>query len=298
MGWEDFGRLITAMATPFSSEGDLDLDAAERVADWLVRTGSTALVITGSTGESGTLSDRERRDLWRVTAQAVKVPVIAGATTNDTAHSLRLVHDAEEVGARGILAVTPYYNRPPQAGLVSHFSAIAKATRLPVILYDIQVRTGRKIELATIVELVRGHDNVVGVKDASGDIGRAARLVDMLGSDGVVYSGDDSLTLPFLSLGAVGLISVAGHWAGEALARMIRSYVDGDVALAASINRSLLPSYEFESSDLYPNPIPTKAMLSRLGLCLSKTRSPLVDPPDDLLKEADRLLAELKSRTL
>ncbi|WP_298341399.1 4-hydroxy-tetrahydrodipicolinate synthase [Ferrimicrobium sp.] len=289
-----FGAVVTAMGTPFMADGRIDEDGVVALARWLVANGSDALVVTGSTGESGTLSDAERRLLWLLVREAVDCPVLAGATTNDTAHSLRLIDDAEEVGADGILAVTPYYNRPPQAGLIRHFSTIAAATELPVMLYDIPARTGRRIELPTFLALMERHANIVAVKDASGDVARLAKLAAALEGRAQVYCGDDALLLPFLSLGAVGIVSVASHWAGVGLQALIDAALHGDLERAARLNRVLIPSYDFESSELYPNPIPTKAMMAELGVCQGFTRSPLIDPPEELRKEAVKLYAQLR----
>jgi 4-hydroxy-tetrahydrodipicolinate synthase len=290
-----FGRVITAIATPFDDEKRLDLDSLQKLAVYLVESGSDALVVTGSTGESGTLSDQERADAWRAVREAVSVPVIAGATTNDTEHSLRLVRDAEKVGAHGILAVTPYYNRPPQQGLFEHFRTICRSTELPVILYDIPARTGRKIALETSLKLIESCENVVAVKDASGDLTSAAALLAKAARPVTLYSGDDALTLPFISIGATGVISVASHWAGRAFQTMIQALLSGETAKAATINGYLLDSYRFESSDAFPNPIPTKAMLHWLGLVDPSCRLPLIDPPDSLIDEAGELYRKLES---
>ncbi|ACU53600.1 dihydrodipicolinate synthase [Acidimicrobium ferrooxidans DSM 10331] len=291
-----FGPEITAMATPFGTDGALDLAAAERVARWLVDQGSSAIVVTGSTGESATLSDDERATLWRVVAAAVDVPVIAGATTNDTAHSLRLVDAAERAGAKGILAVVPYYNRPPQAGLVRHFGQIARATSLPVLLYDVPARTGRRLEPETTRELARTSTNVVGLKDASGDLAAAAALVAEAPDGFVLYCGDDALVLPYLAIGAVGVVSVAGHWAGPLQRVMIEAARSGDWERARRLNAALEASYRFENQLAYPNPIPTKAMLAALGLAEPVCRSPLIDPTPTLIDEARSVLADLHAQ--
>lgn len=288
-----FGAVVTAMATPFREDGSLDLDATARLARWLVDHGSTALVVTGSTGESATLSDEERVTLWKVAAEAVSVPIIAGATTNDTAHSLRLVAAAEEAGARGILAVVPYYARPPQAGLVRHFGQIAQATSLPILLYDVPARTGRRLEAATTAELLAAHPNVVGLKDASGDLGAAAWLMANAPRPFALYSGDDALFVPFLGLGAVGVVSVAGHWAGPVFRALHDAWMTGDTERVRRLNSALVPSYRFENQAEFPNPIPTKAMLAALGLGGPWCRSPLINAPAALIEEARGVLREL-----
>ncbi len=284
-----FGRMMTAIVTPFEPSGSVDFPALERVARYLEAAGNDALVVTGSTGESATLTDGERYEVWRAVVEATTIPVIAGATTNDTAHSLRLVAEAERAGAQGILAVTPYYNRPPQAGLVRHFGAICDATELPVILYDIPVRTGRKIAINTTLELIGRHSNLVGVKDASGDVVGAGQLLAAASREIVLYSGDDALLLPFLSVGGYGLISVAGHWATPVFAALIDAFAKGDVARAVRLGAVLDESCRFETGDLYPNPIPSKAMLTELGLLSPVLRSPMIDVPAELFPMARRV---------
>lgn len=291
-----FGPEITAMATPFTADGALDLAGAERVARWLVDQGSSAIVVTGSTGESATLTDDERATLWRVVAAAVEVPVIAGATTNDTAHSLRLVEAAERAGAQGILAVVPYYNRPPQAGLERHFGQIAQATSLPVLLYDVPARTGRRLESETTRRLVAAYTNVIGLKDASGDLAGAATLTARAADDFVLYCGDDALVLAYVAIGAVGVVSVAGHWAGPVQRAMIEAARSGEWDRARRLNAALEASYRFENQVAFPNPIPTKAMLAALGLVEPICRSPLVDPSPALVDEARSVLADLSAQ--
>ncbi|HEX9546807.1 MAG TPA: 4-hydroxy-tetrahydrodipicolinate synthase, partial [Acidimicrobiales bacterium] len=221
--------MLTAMATPFDEDGHLDLDGAVTLARWLADHGSDGLVVAGTTGESPVLSDTEKRDLWQAVAGAVTIPVIAGSGTADTAHSVALTKVAAEAGVAGILAVTPYYNRPPQAGLAAHFRAVASASNLPVLIYDIPIRTGRKVAHDTLVTLAREVPTIVGVKDASADPAGSARLIADMPDGFDVYSGDDSLTLPLLAVGEVGVISVAAHWAGEEMNEMISAYFKGDV---------------------------------------------------------------------
>jgi 4-hydroxy-tetrahydrodipicolinate synthase len=283
------------MATPFDSEGRLDLDGAVNLARHLVDHGSDGLVVTGTTGEGPTLSDSERTELWAAVAQSVSVPVIAGSGTNDTAHSVELTRVATSVGAAGVLAVTPYYNRPSQAGIAAHFAAVAEATTLPVLVYDIPVRTGRKVAIETMLQLVHDFPNIVGVKDASGDPAGAARLIARAGAGFECYSGDDSLTLPLLAVGAVGVVSVASHWVGPELGEMIRCFLDGDVEGARELNASLLNAVSFQSSDEAPNPVPTKAVLRVRGLPAGECRLPMGPAPDWLEPKARSMLAELDS---
>jgi len=282
------------MATPFDEDGHLDLDGAVTLARWLADHGSDGLVVAGTTGESPVLSDTEKRDLWQAVAGAVTIPVIAGSGTADTAHSVALTKVAAEAGVAGILAVTPYYNRPPQAGLAAHFRAVASASNLPVLIYDIPIRTGRKVAHDTLVTLAREVPTIVGVKDAAADPAGSARLIADAPDGFEVYSGDDSLTLPLLAVGEVGVISVAAHWAGEEMNEMISAYFKGDVDLARHINGRLLASYQFESSELAPNPIPTKTMLRVLGLPGGQCRLPLGPAADGLDDRARQVLSRLR----
>jgi 4-hydroxy-tetrahydrodipicolinate synthase len=281
------------MATPFDDDGRLDLDGAITLARWLADHGSDGLVVAGTTGESPVLSESELRDLWHAVAGAVTIPVVAGSSTADTAHSVALTKIAAEAGVAGILAVTPYYSRPPQAGLAAHFRAVASASNLPVLIYDIPIRTGRKVTHDTLLTLAREVPTIVGVKDASADPAGSARLVADAPDGFDVYSGDDSLTLPLLAVGEVGVISVAAHWAGEEMNEMISAYFKGDVDLARRINGRLLESYQFESSELAPNPIPTKTMLRVLGLPGGQCRLPLGPAPDGLDDRARQVLSRL-----
>jgi 4-hydroxy-tetrahydrodipicolinate synthase len=288
-----FGRVITAMVTPFDERGALDLDAAATLADWLVTNGSDGLVLCGTTGESPVLTDSEEVALTRVVRSTVSVPILLGTGSNDTAYAVEATRRSAELGVDGILLVTPYYNRPPQSGLDAHFRAIAAATDLPVVLYDIPVRTGRKIETDVILRLVQEVPNVVGLKDAAGDPTESARLVAQAPSGFELYSGDDAYTLPLLSIGAVGVISVASHWAGRQLGEMISAFEKGDVVAATRINAGLIESYDFESSPDAPNPIPTKAMLRVLGLPVGHCRLPMGPGPADLEDRARAVLAAL-----
>lgn len=288
-----FGSVITAMVTPFDEEGGLDLDCAATLARWLVDRGSDGLVVAGTTGEASVLTDAEKRDLWRAVTEAVTVPVVAGTGTNDTAHSIELTRAAEDAGVAGVLAVTPYYNRPSQAGIEAHFRAVAGATPLPVIVYDIPVRTGRKIAHDTMLKLAREVPNVVAVKDATGDPGGSARLIAEAPAGFELYSGDDGLTLPLLAVGAAGLIGVAANWAPGLHADMVAAFAKGDVAEARRINAVLLPSYAFETGDDAPNPVPAKAMLRVLGLPVGECRLPMGPAPEGLEDRARAVLSEM-----
>ncbi len=289
-----FGRVLTAMVSPFDERGELDIDAAVSLARWLVDQGNEGLVVTGTTGESPTLSHEEDEALWRAVAQAVTVPVVAGAGNNDTASSIERAKAAESAGAAGILAVTPYYNRPSQAGLEAHFGAIAGATTLPVMLYDIPFRTGRKLESATMLRLAQAHGNVVAVKDAAGDVAGTAELMRHVPDGFELYSGEDKLNLPLLAVGAVGFVSVAAHWAAPEMVALFDAWERGDTAEVLRLDRRLRPSYAFESSDAAPNPVPTKAMMRMLGHAVGEPRLPVGPTPDGLEDEARRVIAELR----
>jgi 4-hydroxy-tetrahydrodipicolinate synthase len=288
-----FGRVITAMVTPFDDRGDLDLDAAAELAHWLVENGSEGLVLAGTTGESPTLTESEELVLFRKVREAVSVPILAGTGSNSTLTAVEHTKRATETGVDGILQVTPYYNRPSQQGLDAHFRAVAAATHLPVVLYDIPVRTGRKIATDTILRLAREVPNIVGLKDAGGNPYETARLIAEAPSDFEVYSGDDGFTLPLLAVGAVGVISVASHWVGRQMGEMIAAFADGEIDEARRINAGLLDSYAFESGDDAPNPIPTKALLSVLGLKVGSCRPPMGPAPAGLEERARKVLEGL-----
>ena len=282
------------MVTPFDEELRLDLEGAVKLASHLAGTGSEAVVVAGTTGESPVLSDEERIELFTVLAERLTIPVIAGATTNDTAHSVELTRAAEAAGASAILAVTPYYNRPSQSGIARHFSAVAEATSLPVLIYDIPIRTGRKVANDTMVRLAREHHNVVGVKDAAADVAGAARLLAEAPPGFECYSGDDNLTLPLLSIGAVGVVSVAAHWVGTEIAEMIDAFFDGDVDGAARLNAQLIEAVAFQSSEEAPNPMPAKAMMRAMGLPSGECRLPHGPAPEWLDEQAGAVLEDVE----
>jgi len=289
-----FGSVLTAMITPFDTDGRVDLDTAVAIARWLITQGNDGLVITGTTGESPVLSDEEKVSLWRAIAEAVSVPVIAGTGTYDTAHSIELTKMAESCGVAGILAVCPYYNRPSQAGIDAHFRAMASATSLPVIVYDIPGRSGRKIAHDTLLGLARDVPNIVAVKDAAGDAVASARLLAEAPPDFELYSGDDSMTLPLLAVGGCGVIGVATHWASPVFDDMVRSFAAGDTAAALDAHRRLLPSFAFETTDANPYPVPVKAMMRELGFAAGPPRLPHVETDSDALRAAARtIIAEL-----
>ncbi|WP_406136281.1 4-hydroxy-tetrahydrodipicolinate synthase [Streptomyces sp. NBC_01089] len=269
-----FGRVLTAMVTPFTADGALDIDGAQRLATHLVEAGNDGLVVNGTTGESPTTSDAEKTDLVRAVGEAVgdRAHVIAGVGTNDTRHSLELARAAEGAGAHGLLAVTPYYNKPPQEGLLRHFTAIADSTGLPVMLYDIPGRSGVPINTETIVRLAE-HPRIVANKDAKGDLGRASWAIARSGL--AWYSGDDMLNLPLFSVGACGFVSVVGHLVTPELRALLEAYLTGDVQKATEIHQRLLPVFTgmFRTQGV----ITTKAALSLQGLPAGPLRLPLVE---------------------
>jgi 4-hydroxy-tetrahydrodipicolinate synthase len=283
-----FGRLLTAMVTPFTPSGELDVDGAQRLAAHLVDDQrNDGLVISGTTGESPTTSDEEKERLLRAVVEAVgdRAAIVAGAGTYDTAHTTHLAQAAEKAGADGVLLVTPYYNRPPQAGLLAHFRAAADATDLPAMIYDIPVRTGTAVATETLVALAE-HPRIVAVKDAKGDLEASAWVLAR--TDLAYYSGDDKMTLPLLSVGAVGVVGVPTHVVGSRTKDMIEAYGRGDVAGALAGHRSMLPVYSgfFRTQAV----ILTKAALRMGGLPGGPVRLPLVDATPD---EVDVLTADL-----
>jgi 4-hydroxy-tetrahydrodipicolinate synthase len=269
-----FGRLITAMVTPFNADGSLDTDGAARLATHLVdECEHDGLVINGTTGESPTTSDAEKDALLRTVIDAVgdRAVVIAGVGTNDTQHTTELARSAEKAGADAILVVTPYYNKPPQAGLVRHFTSVADNCGLPMMVYDIPGRSGVAIETETMCRLAQ-HERIVAVKDAKGDLGETSWVLSR--TDLAYYSGEDKLTLPLLSVGAVGVVGVPTHVFGPQTKQMILAYERGDVARARDLHHKLLPAFcgFFRCQGV----ILTKAALALLGLPGGPVRPPLV----------------------
>ncbi len=283
-----FGRVLTAMVTPFSRDGGLDLDGAQQLAAHLVdEGGNDGLVVSGTTGESPTTTDEEKDRLLRAVIDAVgdRAAVVAGVGTNDTAHTIHLAQAAEKAGAGGLLAVTPYYSRPPQAGLLAHFRALAESTGLPTMLYDIPARTGTPIETETMVRLAE-HPRIVAVKDAKGDLEASAWV--MARTELAYYSGDDKVTLPLLSVGGVGVVGVPTHLVGVRTGEMIGAYEAGEVRRALELHRALLPVFTgfFRTQGV----ILTKAALRLAGLPGGPVRPPLVDATPE---QVDRLRADL-----
>jgi 4-hydroxy-tetrahydrodipicolinate synthase len=279
-GEAPFGRMLTAMATAFAGDGSVDLAGTARIAEHLVAHGNDGVVVSGTTGESPTTSVAEAGDVLRAVKDAVgdRAAVVAGVGSNATAHSLELLGEAEKVGVDGVLLVSPYYNRPGQAGMLQHFRTVAGAGDLPVMLYDVPSRTGSTIELATYEQLA-GVENVVAVKEATGLLARTAQLVDL---GYAVYSGDDENTLGYLAYGAVGLVSVVGHVAGERLAAMIDAFLSGDHAEALRIHTALVPVMAAVMKVPNYGATTAKAGLQLLGVLDNRTvRGPLVALDDD-----------------
>jgi 4-hydroxy-tetrahydrodipicolinate synthase len=278
-----FGRVLTAMVTPFTEDGGIDLAGAQELAAQLVDRGAhDGLVVHGTTGESPTTTDAEQHAVLEAVLDAVgdRAVVIAGVGTNDTAHSIDKARAAERLGVRGLLVVTPYYNKPPQAGLLRHFTSIADSTDLPVMLYDIPPRSVVPIEVETLVRAAE-HPRIVAVKDAKGDLGAVAWTLAR--TDLAYYSGEDMLNLPLLALGAVGVVSVVGHLVGPRLAELVAAVESGDLVKARAVNESLLPVYTgiFRTQGV----ILTKAALRELGLPGGPVRPPLVDATPEQLEQ-------------
>jgi 4-hydroxy-tetrahydrodipicolinate synthase len=274
-----FGRLITAMITPFRADGVLDLDGAARLAAHLVDVQrNDALIISGTAGEAPTTTDAEKEQLLRAVVEAVgdRAQVVAGVGTNDTAHTVELAHAAEKAGAHGLLVVTPYYNKPPQSGVLRHFTTVADATDLPVIVYDIPHRSGIALATETLCRAAE-HERIVAVKDAKDDPVATSWVTAR--TDLAYYCGSDPLTLPWLSIGAVGVVGTSTHFIGSATKDMILAFEAGDTAEALRLHHQLLPLFTgiFKSQGV----ILTKAALNLLGLPAGPTRSPLVDATEE-----------------
>lgn len=269
-----FGRLLTAMVTPFKDDLSIDWAGVEQLAEHLIQSGHDGIVLNGTTGEAPTTSDEEKIEIIKVVRKVVagRAKVIAGAGNNETSHSVEQAKMAADAGADGLLVVTPYYNKPPQAGIAAHFNAMADATDVPVMLYDIPGRTGVQIEPDTIVKLAE-HPNIVALKDAKGDVASTSWVIKRSGMP--VYSGDDILNLPLLSVGAVGFVSVCGHTVGKDLREMLDAWFNGNSARALEIHQKLLPVYT--GTFRTQGAILTKAALAMMGLPGGKVRLPLVD---------------------
>jgi 4-hydroxy-tetrahydrodipicolinate synthase len=289
-----FGRVLTAMVTPFTTDGGLDLAAAASLADHLVESGCDGLVISGTTGESPTTTPREQDDLLRSVIEAVgdRARVVAGVGTNDTAHTVELAQAAEKAGAHGVLVVTPYYSKPPQDGLVAHFGAVADAVGLPVMLYDIPGRTGTPIHGDTLIRLAE-HPRIAAVKDAKGDLFEGSRV--MAEADLAYYSGDDLLNLPWLAVGATGVVSVVGHLTPDRYAAMVRAVDAGNLELARKLHTELLPLVRAIMTRTQ-GVIAVKAALELTGVLPTRSvRLPLLPASEDLIAELRVALHQIGS---
>ncbi|MBL4951650.1 4-hydroxy-tetrahydrodipicolinate synthase [Neobacillus sp. OS1-32] len=284
-----FGQVLTAMVTPFDQQGKVDVNAVKNLVNHLIANGTDGLVVSGTTGESPTLSTEEKVELFKLVVEtaAGRVPVIAGTGSNNTYASIALTRKAEEAGVDGIMLVVPYYNKPSQEGLYQHFKTIAKSTALPIILYNIPGRTSVNMSVETIVCLSQ-IENIVAVKEASGNLDAMAEIISRTSDDFLLFSGDDALTIPVLSIGGAGVISVASHIIGNEMQEMINLFKSGDVRGAAAAHRRLLPL--MKGLFAAPNPTPVKAVLNMSGIPVGGVRLPLVPLTEEEEQALRRLL--------
>lgn len=288
------GTVITAMITPFDAKGEVDYREAARLAGWLIERGNDGLVVAGSTGEGQTLTPDERARLFSAVKAAAgeRAAVIANAGSNDTRDSVRSVKAAEKAGADAILAVVPYYNKPPQSGMLAHFGAIAEATRLPIVIYNIPGRTGANMLPETLLELARRHENIVGVKESSGDLKQIGFILRDRTPGFTVWAGDDHLFLPCLAMGADGVVGVASHLCSREYVRMVQAHKSGNASEAARIHRSLLPL--IDALFATTSPIPVKWAMNQLGFGAGECRLPLDAMPSHLARNLRPLLEEYR----
>jgi 4-hydroxy-tetrahydrodipicolinate synthase len=275
----NLGKVLTAMVTPFKPDLSIDWKRVEQIADCLVKNGSEGLVVHGTTGESPTLSHEEEYELYRVVKKAVggRCKIIAGTGSNSTETTIKSSREAEKIGVDGLMVVVPYYNKPSAEGLYQHYQAIAENTSLPIIIYNIPGRTGINMMPETTARIA-GLKNISGLKDAAGNLDQTSATRQLCPKDFIIWSGDDSLTLPMLSVGAVGIISVASHIVGKEIAQMVDAYHSGDVKKAAEIHLRLLPI--FKVLFITSNPSPVKYALELIGQPVGKPRLPLVEPSE------------------
>lgn len=289
----NFGRVLTAMITPFKEDGRVSFEIAEKLAAYLVENGTDTLVVCGTTGESPTLSWDEEHELFQVVQRAVagKAKVMAGTGSNSTQEAIAATQKAAKIGLDGSLQVVPYYNKPPQEGLYQHFKAIAEAAPdLPVMLYNVPGRTGQNLQAETVSRLAEV-PNIIAVKEASGNLDQVSQIRRLTPPEFAIYSGDDSLTLPLLAVGGQGVVSVASHLAGPHLQQMIQAFEAGQIQIATKIHLELLPL--FKALFATTNPIPVKAALRFQGWYVGSTRPPLCDMPADLAQSLKSIMAEL-----
>lgn len=288
----DFGRVITAMITPFKEDGSVNYEVAQQLAAYLVEQGSDSLVVCGTTGESPTMSWDEEYQLFQVVMQAAKkAKVIAGTGSNSTSEAIAATQKAAKIGLHGCLQVVPYYNKPPQAGLYQHFAAIAQAcSELPIVLYNVPGRTGQNLQPETVARLAE-IPNIVAIKEATGNLDQASEIRRLTPTEFKLYSGDDSLTLPLLAVGGNGVISVASHLVGMQLQKMIQAFETGDIQVATKIHLNLFPL--FKALFLTTNPIPIKTALKLKGWDVGSTRLPLCEAPIEVTQTLKAVLTEL-----
>ena len=289
-----FGPVITAMVTPFDEYNQLNVGSLRKLIIHLLKHGSTSLVITGTTGEAPTLTAIERLRIWETAVDFAggSVPIICGVGTNNTKTTIHNVKLAEEIGADGVLVVTPYYNKPNKIGLLTHYKEVANSTDLPIILYNIPSRTGVMMEPKTVAYLASTFDNIVGVKQSCPDMDKVTEMRILCPDDFSIYSGDDSLTLPMLSLGVRGVISVASHLFGSEIKSMIRNFKTGEVVAARNMHKKLYPV--FRALFMAPNPTPVKAALAYKGIVDEYVRKPLVTLTEDEKIELFRVIDSVK----
>lgn len=289
---KEFGRLLTAMITPFYADGSVNYEGAAELARHLVDNGSDGLVVGGSTGEAATMTAEEKLKLFEVVLDAVgdRATIIAGTGSNDTMASVRFTQAAEKVGVHGALVVGPYYNKPTQEGFYQHFKTIAESTSLPIMLYNVPGRTASNVAPETVARLAQ-IPNIVAIKEASGNVEQATEIVRITPPDFQVYSGDDALTLPILAVGGSGIISVAGHVVGNQIQAMIGAFLAGNMRKAQEINLSLLPV--FKSMFIVTNPIPVKTAVGLMGLPAGAFRLPLTPADDTVVAKLKDILAQL-----
>lgn len=271
-----FGRLLTAMVTPFNADGSVNYEKAADLAEWLINNGSDGLVVAGSTGEAATMSAEEKLELFRVVVNRInkRVPVIAGTGSNNTADSVKMTKMAEAMGVDGALIVGPYYNKPTQEGFYQHFAAVAQSTGLPIIVYNVPGRTASNISPAIVARLAADFENIVAIKEAEGNVAQVAELYSVLPEEFTIYSGDDGLILPFMSVGATGLISVLSNIGGGILQDVMQAYEDGRVREAAKLNARMVPLAN--AMFIETNPIPVKAAVTLVtGIDAGQPRLPL-----------------------
>lgn len=288
-----FGRLLTAMVTPFNEDGSVNYEAAADFAEWLIENGSDALVVAGSTGEAATMSVDEKLELFRVVVQRInkRVPIIAGTGSNNTADTVKMTKMAEAMGVDGFLVVGPYYNKPTQEGFYRHFATVAQSTRMPIIVYNVPGRTGSNIAPATVARLAEDYENIVAIKEAAGNVAQTAELYRVLPENITIYSGDDGLILPFMSVGATGLISVLSNIGGGMLQDVMQAYSEGRVHDAAELNKKLVPLAN--SMFIETNPIPVKYAVTKVtGINAGEPRLPLTPLSTEAAAKLDAILKE------